>query len=104
VLGALPARTEAFQWHHYTFAVPEGGTALAVSDRFTQAFRAGNAWGIQFHAEVTAAMVDAWVSEDGHELPTEPETFLAETHARIEKWNTEGRRLASAFLEFAGGS
>ena len=40
VLGALPARTQAFQWHHYTFAVPEGGTELARSEACTQAFRA----------------------------------------------------------------
>jgi GMP synthase (glutamine-hydrolysing) len=101
VLGTLPARTDAFQWHHYTFSVPEGATALAVSDRFTQAFRAGNAWGVQFHAEVTAAMVEQWVSEDGHDLPVGEEEFLTETRGRISGWNEQGRRLASAFLEVA---
>ena len=65
VLGVLPPRTEAFQWHHYTFAVPDGATELARSDVCTQAFRVGErAWGIQFHAEVTIEMVRAWTSED----------------------------------------
>ncbi|MGI8480439.1 MAG: type 1 glutamine amidotransferase, partial [Gaiellaceae bacterium] len=31
VLGVLSPRTEAFQWHHYTFEIPGGGTELARS-------------------------------------------------------------------------
>ena len=46
VLGALPPRTRAFQWHSYTFGIPEGGAELARSAVCTQAFRLGNAWGI----------------------------------------------------------
>ncbi len=101
VLGTLPARTPAFQWHHYTYAVPDGATELAASDATTQAFRLGDAWGIQFHAEVTNAMIEAWISEDGHELPMAPAVLLAETQARIGDWNAQGRQLASAFLELA---
>lgn len=101
VLGALPPRTHAFQWHHYTYEVPDGATELAASEACTQAFRLGRAWGIQFHAEVTHAMIDAWVSEDGHELPMTPDELLAETSTRIAEWNEQGRRLASAFLELA---
>jgi GMP synthase-like glutamine amidotransferase len=104
VLGALPERTHGFQWHHYTYAVPDGATELASSDCCTQAFRLGSAWGIQFHAEVTSAMVRAWVAEDAHELPVPAEEFLGETRARIAEWNDHGRRLAAAFLEVAAGS
>jgi GMP synthase (glutamine-hydrolysing) len=102
VLGALPARTHAFQWHHYTYAVPEGGTELARSEASTQAFRLGRAaWGIQFHAEVTLPMLRAWVAEDYAELPGDPEAFLAEAEARIGPWNEQGRALCDAFLEVA---
>jgi GMP synthase-like glutamine amidotransferase len=101
VVGTLPPRTHTFQWHHYTYAVPDGATELAVSDACTQAFRLGNAWGIQFHAEVTQAMIEMWVSEDGHELPMTPEELLAETADRIAAWNEDGRRLVSAFLNVA---
>ena len=101
VVGTLPARTQAFQWHHYTYAVPERAVELAASTACTQAFRLGSAWGIQFHAEVTSAMIEAWVSEDGHELPMPPNELLAETEARIGEWNAQGRRLAAAFLELA---
>src|SRR5581483_3544673 len=31
VLGSLPRRFEAFQWHHYTFGAPEGAVELARS-------------------------------------------------------------------------
>jgi GMP synthase (glutamine-hydrolysing) len=104
VLGTLPRRTEAFQWHHYSFEIPDGGAELAASDVCTQAFRLGNAWGIQFHAEVTAAMVEAWASEDGHELPANVDEFLAETRSRIGAWNAHGRQLCAAFLEAAASA
>jgi GMP synthase (glutamine-hydrolysing) len=104
VVGRLPPRTDAFQWHHYTFDIPDGGTELALSDVCTQAFRTGNAWGIQFHAEVTMSMVESWAQEDGHELPGGPASFLEATRARIDAWNEQGRRLCGAFLEAAASA
>jgi GMP synthase (glutamine-hydrolysing) len=102
VLGVLPLRTDAFQWHSYTFGLPERGTELARSALCSQAFRVGDrAWGLQFHAEVTLGMVRTWTSEDGHELPVDPEAFLAETERRIDEWNMHGRRLCEAFLAAA---
>jgi GMP synthase-like glutamine amidotransferase len=102
VLGVLPARTEAFEWHSYTFDVPSGGAELARSATCVQAFRAGpRAWGLQFHAEVTLPMLRAWIAEDGHELPVAPEEFVGEAEARMERWNEHGRRLCEAFLATA---
>jgi len=102
VLGVLPSTTEAFQWHSYTFAVPATGTELARSALCTQAFRAGRrAWGLQFHAEVTLAMVRTWTAEEADELPVSVQEFLAETERRIDEWNGHGRRLATAFLAAA---
>ncbi len=101
VVGTLPARTTAFQWHSYTFELPSGGVELARSPVCTQAFRVGNAWGLQFHAEVTLPMVETWVAEAGHELPMPGGELLAETAERIARWNEQGRALASAFLGMA---
>jgi GMP synthase (glutamine-hydrolysing) len=102
VLGVLPERTEAFQWHSYTYEVPPGGTELARSALCTQAFRAGpRAWGLQFHAEVTLPMVQAWTAEESDELPVSPEEFVAEARERIDTWNEQGRKLCAAFLEAA---
>src|SRR6266496_4741819 len=56
VLGGLPERFEAFQWHYYTYGIPGGAQELARSERCTQAFRLGErVWGVQFHPEVTLA-------------------------------------------------
>jgi GMP synthase (glutamine-hydrolysing) len=101
VLGTLPPRLEAFQWHSYTYELPDGGVELAASSVCTQAFRCGSARGVQFHAEVTRGMIEAWIVEDGDELPMPPEELLAETDRRIGSWNEVGRRLCAAFLEAA---
>jgi len=101
VLGVLAPRASAFQWHHYTYALPTGAIELARSEVCTQAFRLGRAWGIQFHAEVTSSIIQAWASEGGDELPQPVDAFLAETSERIDAWNESGRRLCAAFLEIA---
>ena len=102
VLQTFPARTHAFQWHHYTFDLPNGASELARSEVCTQAFRLGRAWGIQFHAEVTQPMIAGWLDEDPHEVP-DLARLRAETGLRIAGWNELGRRLARAFLEEARG-
>jgi len=67
----------------------------------TQAFRLGdNAWGVQFHPEVTLQQVQSWVDEEKG-LPVEAETLLAETGERIEEWNALGRDLCDAFVDAA---
>ncbi len=97
VAGSLPERFDAFQWHHYTHDLPAGAVELARSRVCTQAFRIGNAWGVQFHPEVRAAQVETWLSEDPDDV-ADPEALLAATRERIEAWNELGRGLCSAFL------
>ena len=103
VLGELPRTATVFQWHHYTFEVPPGGTELARSEICTQAFGLADrpAWGIQFHAEVTMPMVTAWTEEDPDELPMAPAELLAESEQVIEASEAQGRALADAFLREA---
>jgi GMP synthase (glutamine-hydrolysing) len=52
----------AFQWHRDGFEVPAGGVLLAEGETFEcQAFRYGdNAYGIQFHPELTPATMTKW--------------------------------------------
>ena len=52
-----------FQWHGDTFALPRGAVRLASSPLCPeQAFRSGNdIYGLQFHVEVTEAMIRAWM-------------------------------------------
>jgi GMP synthase-like glutamine amidotransferase len=102
VLGSLPPRFNAFQWHFYGFEVPAGGVELARSPVCPQAFRLGrSAWGVQFHPEVTREIVGAWVAEAPEELPDRAEDLLAETDERIDEWERLGRGLCGAFVAFA---
>ena len=56
LLAPLAPAFEAFQWHSYEAAPPPDAVTLARSPVCPQAYRIGEqAWGIQFHAEVSAA-------------------------------------------------
>src|SRR5262249_42111539 len=98
VLGGLPERFEAFQWHYYAHGLPAGAVELARHDACTQAFRlGGSAWGMQFHPEGTRGQVASWGQEDG----TGPANLLEQTRARIAEWNELGKRLCDAFVAVA---
>jgi len=101
VLGRLPQKFEAFQWHYYEHGVPAGAVELARNSVCTQAFRLGeSAWGVQFHPEVTLEQVEGWIGEE-ETLPFDRAAFLEETRQRIETWNTLGRELCAGFVEAA---
>jgi GMP synthase-like glutamine amidotransferase len=103
VLGELPPTATVFEWHHYTFDVPSGGSELARSAICTQAFRLDDrpAWGIQFHAEVTLPMLASWTAEDPDDLPMPATELQAESERVIASSNEQGRALADAFLRVA---
>ncbi len=102
VLGTLPLRVEAFEWHYYTFELPVGAELLASNATAHQAYRIGDhAWGIQFHAEVTREMLDTWFVEGERELPRPVAELRAETDRLIGPWNRHGRALCEAFLQVA---
>ncbi len=101
LLRRLPQRFDAFQWHYYAHGVPAGAVELARSRVCTQAFRLGeNAWGVQFHPEVTLAQVESWVDEK-EEVPVDDGALMAETRERIGTWNDLGRELCGAFVDVA---
>ncbi len=58
----------AYQWHREGFSQPDGATLLATGDDYpNQAIRVGdNAYGVQFHAEMTMAMVNRWTTRGAH--------------------------------------
>jgi GMP synthase (glutamine-hydrolysing) len=100
VLGSLPQRFDAFQWHYYGHGLPAGADELARNDVCTQAFRLGErVWGVQFHPEVTLAQVEQWIGEEPEATPIA--RGLDETRDRIESWNELGRRLCGAFVQAA---
>lgn len=108
LLGALPQRFEAFQWHSYEAELPPGATALATSPVCLQAFRLdGPAWGVQFHAEVSSADADYWIDDyhsdpDAVRIGLDPAALRERTRASIAEWNALGRSLCERFLDAAG--
>ncbi len=99
VLAALPRRFPAFEWHYYAFDVPGSAVELARSGACPQAFRLGDAaWAVQFHPEVTPAIVVRWIDEATESLPP---TFRADAQAQIQAWIRVGRSLCRAFVAAA---
>lgn len=100
VLGALPPRFCAFQWHGYGFKTAPDAVELARGGAGLQAFRIGElpVWGIQFHAEVTAASIASWMSQNPQVASDE---FAARNDREIGRWNELGRRLCGAFIQAA---
>lgn len=80
VFGNMPRKLPVFQWHGDTFALPTGAVRLASSpDCPNQAFRYGRgAYAVQFHMEVTAAMVRQWARDGQEELTSAGRPIVGE--------------------------
>jgi len=77
-----------FQLHNDSFTPPPGATLLADSKACpAQAFRLGNAYGVQFHPEVDRAIVGCWEGLSHPPLNLVPDflasqtAFVAPSHA-----------------------
>jgi GMP synthase-like glutamine amidotransferase len=104
MLGELPLRFDAFQWHSYEATLPPGATALATSAMCLQAYRLeGPVWGIQFHAEVSAEDAEHWIDDyrsdpDAVRIGIDADSLRQRTRAAIADWNRLGRALCERFL------
>ena len=104
MLGVLPARFPAFQWHYYAFDVPAGRRRAGAQPGLPAGVPAGReAWAVQFHPEVTREIVAGWAAEAPDEVPGGADALLAETEQRIDEWMRLGRGLCGAFLDTAEG-
>ncbi|MGB8399136.1 glutamine amidotransferase [Bradyrhizobium sp.] len=54
---------QVYHWHREGFELPAGAELLAEGDDFpVQALRSGHAFGLQFHPDVTYAMMHRWTT------------------------------------------
>lgn len=106
VLRGLPERFTAFEWHSFETPLPPGAVPLAQDGDRVEAFRLGRAWAIQFHAEVTDAIVNAWIDA----YREDPDLVAAgldagplrqETRSRIGSSNEVGAAICGRFLDQA---
>ena len=107
VLGPIANRFAALEWHSYAVSLPPGATALAHSGNCLQAYRLGaSAWGIQFHAEVTAADFQHWLDnytsdEDAVAEGIDPLAIARDSEGRLSAWHELGRGICERFLQVA---
>jgi GMP synthase (glutamine-hydrolysing) len=110
LLAPLAPRFTAFQWHSYEAPLAPAATALARSTVSLHAYRIGeSAWGIQFHAEVSAADVEHWIDDyrsdpDAVRIGIDPEALRDQTRVAIGDWNRLGRELCGRFIEAAAAT
>jgi GMP synthase-like glutamine amidotransferase len=105
LLAGLIPGDRFFQWHEDTFDLPYGATLLATGRAVpTQAYRVGRCgWGIQFHPEVDAAELAAWLrpvtsqwGRTSKEILLEARTYLPAQHRRAHGLFGAFARLVSA--------
>jgi len=108
LVSCLPATFTAYGWHSWEVD-PAGRPPLARSAVSPQAVRYGPAaWGVQFHPEVTPAILRDWYAD----IASDPDVVATGLDAgaaleellagpRLEEWMALGRRLFGRFADLA---
>ncbi len=96
VFSAFPAQFHVFQFHRETFDLPAGADLLCTGDAVkNQAFSYKTALGLQFHLELTGAIIREWTRD--MDAATR-ETIRKETPRYIAESNRLCRMIAEAFI------
>ena len=107
VFAGTPRELLSLQWHGDTFELPAGATRLAGSPAYpNQAFRVGaDAYGVQFHLEVSPALAREWADVPAYAESLERvlgegalDRLIAELEARADGLLSHGRRLFERWL------
>jgi GMP synthase-like glutamine amidotransferase len=107
VFADTPAELVTLQWHGDTFDLPKAAVLLAGSPAYpNQAFRYLNAYGVQFHLEVSTDMARTWadVPEYAASLervlgPDSAGRFVSRIEARADEMLGHGRDLFVRWLD-----
>lgn len=98
LFAGLPDPLPAMQWHRDSFNLAPGAELLAFSAACpVQAFRSGNAYGLQFHPEVDVAVVSNWSRNEA-----DAAAVTAEFTAAYTDYGVVWQRLFANFLQLAG--
>jgi GMP synthase (glutamine-hydrolysing) len=111
VTAPIEAGAPVFQWHSWTFDRPHGAEQLLRGAHCEQqAFHyGGRAWGLQFHLEVEAALIDRWLRSPAladdllHPgLPHDPSTIRVDTARHLAANLQRAEAAFEAFLDRVG--
>jgi GMP synthase (glutamine-hydrolysing) len=107
VFAGTPRELLSLQWHGDTFDLPDGATRLAGSPAYpNQAFRVGaDAYGVQFHLEVSPALAREWADVPAYAESLERvlgegalDRLIGELEARADGLLSHGRQLFERWL------
>ncbi len=95
-------------WHQDTWDLPPGAELLAETEAYPQAFRLGNALGIQPHPEATPDIARAWAATEGldhfERAGVDREELLAAMDAGAAAAAAMAKRLFGAWLTHDAGA
>ena len=111
VFRGLPRDFLGLQWHGDTFDLPAGAVRLAGSvDYPNQAFRLRNAYGLQFHLEVSSEMVRDWAAVPAYAAdlervlgPGSAKRLLRQVKVRVDDLRDQGRVMFERWLNVVVG-
>jgi GMP synthase (glutamine-hydrolysing) len=106
LFSSLPKKFPVFQWHEDTFEIPKAGKLIATSASVAhQAFRYGeNAYGLQFHLEVTERMIREWMEAYEEEFsnsehpPFSKTEILSQIEGNIENYKKMGMKFFEKYF------
>jgi GMP synthase-like glutamine amidotransferase len=107
VFEGLPHEVLTLQWHGDTFDLPHDAVRLAGSPAYpNQAFRVHNAYGVQFHLEVSGAMAREWAEVPAYADSLErtlgaerARSFLEAIDENADAMRASGRQLFERWLD-----
>jgi GMP synthase-like glutamine amidotransferase len=99
LLAGITAPLLTFEWHSYSFTLPPAATPLAARTDGLQAFRLGQAWGLQFHPEVELDTVLAWVADERDVLERRQPGLAAELSAQTRERMPAHRQICGRLLK-----
>lgn len=99
LFGSLPDPLPALYWNEDVSDLPPGAELLVEPAREgVSAFRAGGApaWGVQFHPDVDAAVMEEWLEDYDHEIGDRA-TFVQASAATMAAQDAASRELFANF-------
>jgi GMP synthase-like glutamine amidotransferase len=92
-----------FQWHYDRWELPPGAREIARNPASSQAFVLRRNLAVQFHPELTSAMLAGWLGNGGARKAAsaglDPEELMAATREREDAARIRAHRLVDGFLD-----